>query len=428
MLIYYKNYKKWINKKDINEKGKGGSMYGLVLEGGGSKGSYQVGACRAVVEMGLEVTAVAGTSVGALNGAMFVQKDMEKAYELWYNLSPAAIFNLTPEELENLSRMSQFQGIGKESISSVFRQARKIISNNGLDVKPLVELVKNTLDEDRIRNSPMDFGIVTVDLTGRKAVEVFKEDIPKGQLVDYVIASASFPAFKPAVIDGRTYLDGGFYNNLPIDMVSRKGLKDIIVVRTFGIGVKKIIDTTGLNIINVKPLENLGPVLDFNPEKARKNMKLGYYDTLRVFNNLKGRKYYIRPKNDEGYFINYLASLDEEKLTRLCGLFGIGNNRGKRIIFEYLVPKTADLLGLSAGNHYEDLAIGLMESVAERKGLDRFKIYEFDEFRDESTNNYENYEDDFIKEIPAFLRSNDLINRLTREKIIGSIANVIFGV
>ena len=44
--------------------------FGLVLEGGGAKGAYEIGACKALEEMGMNITAVTGTSVGALNGAM----------------------------------------------------------------------------------------------------------------------------------------------------------------------------------------------------------------------------------------------------------------------------------------------------------------------------------------------------------------------
>ena len=50
-------------------------MYGIVLEGGGAGGSYQVGAWQAIKELGLEFGGVAGTSVGALNGAMILQGD-----------------------------------------------------------------------------------------------------------------------------------------------------------------------------------------------------------------------------------------------------------------------------------------------------------------------------------------------------------------
>jgi NTE family protein len=402
-------------------------MYGLVLEGGGGKGSYQVGACRALQELGKEVSAVAGTSVGALNGAMFVQNDIDKAYDLWYNLCPSNIFNLTGEELEAFSKIGAYQGINRQALNNVFKRARKIISDSGLDVQPLIRLVKGVLDEEKIRKSPIHFGIVTVDLTEKKAVEIYKEDIPEGRLVDYVIASASFPAFKPAVIDGKTYMDGGFYNNLPIDLVSRKGMRDIIVIRTFGIGLKKKIDTSGLNIINVEPYENLGPTLDFNPERARKNMQMGYFDVLKVFRKLKGRKYYIEPINDDGYFINYLAGMQDWKQAGLCELLGLENSSSKRMLFEHLVPRTADLLGLSGDYSYEDLAIGLMERVADSAGLDRFRIYTFREFLDAILENYVFFKDDFVKEIPAFLRNRDLISRLTRDRIIRSIANIVFG-
>ena len=44
--------------------------YSLVLEGGGAKGAYQIGAWKALKEAGVKINAVAGTSVGALNGAL----------------------------------------------------------------------------------------------------------------------------------------------------------------------------------------------------------------------------------------------------------------------------------------------------------------------------------------------------------------------
>ena len=78
-----------------------------------------------------------------------------------------------------------------------------------------------------------------MDLTARRAVEIYKEEIPEGQLADYVIASASFPAFKRTIIDGRTFIDGALYNNLPINLVSSRGFRDIIVLRTYGMGIKK---------------------------------------------------------------------------------------------------------------------------------------------------------------------------------------------
>ena len=53
--------------------------YGLVLEGGGAKGAYQIGAWKAMQEAGVKIKGIAGTSVGALNGALICMGDLEKA-------------------------------------------------------------------------------------------------------------------------------------------------------------------------------------------------------------------------------------------------------------------------------------------------------------------------------------------------------------
>ena len=50
--------------------------YGLVLEGGGAKGAYQIGAWKAMREAGVKIKGIAGTSVGALNGALICMDDL----------------------------------------------------------------------------------------------------------------------------------------------------------------------------------------------------------------------------------------------------------------------------------------------------------------------------------------------------------------
>jgi NTE family protein len=257
-------------------------MYGLVLEGGGGRGAYQIGACKAIMEMGFEISIVAGTSVGALNGAMVVQGEVERAYEIWYDLNPQTIIKFAEDELENYTD----SGFSPEALKVFVKRLKKVISEGGLNVEPLEKLVKSVLDEDRIRKSPVGFGVVTVDLTRRKAMEIYKEDIPYGYLADYVIASASFPAFKRTIIDGRAFIDGALYNSLPINMVSSLGYKDIIVLRTYGIGIKRRINTSGLNIITISPSESLGSTLDFSNKTARRNLKLGYDDAVKVLEKL----------------------------------------------------------------------------------------------------------------------------------------------
>lgn len=375
-------------------------MYGLVLEGGGSKGSYQIGACRALAEIGIEYGAVAGTSVGALNGAMVVQGDIDKAFDLWHDMNPYDVIKMTDEELECFVASSS----RVDALNIFMKRLRKVIAERGLDTTPLFKLLESVIDEERLRNSPINFGVVTVDLTSRKALEIYKEDIPSGRLVDYIMASASYPAFRRAVIDGRVFIDGSFYNALPINLVKNKGCSDIIVIRTNSLGRKKRFDTTGLNITTIEPSEGLGPILDFNSGRMRQNLKLGYFDALKVFKKLSGKRYYIKPANDDSFFINYLAGLDENIIKRLCGIFGV-ESRSRRTIFEHLVPRIANLLDLPENVTYEDVFIGLMERIAEANGVERFRVY----------SSYELYS----KIAGGFFRCND-------DSIIGSVAGIIF--
>jgi NTE family protein len=393
-------------------------MHGLVLEGGGSRGSYQIGACKALKESGIEVGCVAGTSVGALNGAMIVQNDLEKAYEMWYDINPSKIINFSPRELTGSGRTNP-----ENSMGTVFRSIKKVIAEKGLDIQPLINMLKTVIDEEKIRKSDIEFGIVTVDLTGKKAVEIFKADIPRGRMLDYLIASASFPGFRPTTIDGRLYIDGGFYNSLPVNLVSGKGYNDIILIRTYAVGFIKKVDTTSLSTINIAPSENLGAILDFDTKRIRKNLKMGYYDALRTLNGYKGKKYYIRPLNDDNFFISYLASLSEEKVNRLSYLFGIEKSSGKRTLFEYIIPRVSDLLGLSRNASYEDISVALVEYMAEISGLERFKIYDLKDLLSQISIAYTPVKDDFLKEIPGFLRGNELLSKIVRDKIIGSIAS-----
>ncbi|HHY25029.1 MAG TPA: patatin-like phospholipase family protein [Clostridiaceae bacterium] len=393
-------------------------MYGLVLEGGGAKGAYHIGVSKALVEIGIEIGGVAGTSVGALNGAMIVQGELDKAYEVWQNINPSQIMKLTENEEKELDDL---EAIG-EKLSLKIERLRKIISEKGLDIEPLMKTLNELINEPKVRKSFMDFGMVTFDLTNRKPVEIFKEDIPEGKLIDYLIASANLPLFKMKTLDGSIYIDGGFYNVLPINLIQDKGYKDIVVVRTFGLGRIKKIDTTGFNIITIAPGESLGPVLDFSAERAQKNLAMGYFDAVKVFNNIKGKRYYIKPVNNDDYYVKYLLELETTKIAKLCHLFGLEDTYGKRALFEYVIPKIADILGVPSNASYEDILITLVEELARIYGIERFKVYTIDELISEIRKEYQPVKDDFINEMPAFIRGMNIVSKIARDKIISIIA------
>ena len=74
--------------------------YGLVLSGGGAKGSYEIGVWKALKDMGIPIVAITGTSIGALNGAMLVQGDDVLCELAWTNFSVEEIIDINNEKWE----------------------------------------------------------------------------------------------------------------------------------------------------------------------------------------------------------------------------------------------------------------------------------------------------------------------------------------
>ncbi|MSS44371.1 patatin-like phospholipase family protein [Anaerosalibacter bizertensis] len=397
-------------------------MYGLVLEGGGAKGAYHIGAYKAIKDMNIEIGGVAGTSVGALNGAAIAQDDFEKAYELWYNMCYSKVMNADDIEMKKLKKGK----LTKEDIKSLSERIKGVINEKGIDVTPLKDLLFELVDEDKIRNSGKDFGIVTVSLTDLKPLELYIEDIPEGKLVEYLLASAYFPAFKKEKINGKMYIDGGIYNNLPINLLSNKGYKDIIAIRTHGPGRLKKNDNSGLNIIYISPNDDLGKTLDFDGEVARKNLKLGYYDGLKALKGLKGYKYYIESKKDEDYFIDIFLNTEENKIIEIGEILGIGDIPYRRALFEHIIPRISDVLGLKKENTYEEIAISFLEELAIIYNIERFKVYNYDDFLNIVKKEHRNRELEEKNIFYKIVNKVDFLSVFNREDIIKRVADIIF--
>ena len=258
-------------------------MLGLVLEGGGAKGSYQIGAVKALYEMGYEFDAITGTAIGAINGAFLTQGKFDEILEIWEHADLSKIINTDTEVFDKLMEFD----ISTKNFSEIFSYLSETVKAGGLDINPLKRLLEENLDEDKLRKSNVDFGLVTVNLSDFRPLEIFIEEIPKGKLVDYIIASASLPVFALDKLDGKLFLDGGFYDNIPINLVARKGIKDIIVIETEGIGRKRSVEDRNLNITRISPSFKLSKTLEIKPEILRRNIDIGYLDTGQKLNWLK---------------------------------------------------------------------------------------------------------------------------------------------
>ena len=255
----------------------------LVLSGGGSRGAYEIGAWQAFSELGVKFDAVYGTSIGALNAGLIAQGDLEKASEVWANITLKQVIGGEDENL-SIDRMISRK---RDIVPFLLENARHLRA----DIGPLENLLKQHLDEGRVRASGMQLGVMTVRVPQMQPVPVRLEDIPEGQLADWLIASAScFPVFPTRKISGERYMDGGYFDNLPIDMAIEDGAEEIVAVDIHP-------QTTHPEYARmpflkmIHPLHTLGGFLDFNPKLLKRMRLMGYYDAMKAYGAFDGIRY-----------------------------------------------------------------------------------------------------------------------------------------
>lgn len=284
-------------------------MKALVLSGGGSKGSYQIGAWKALKKLHIKFDIVTGTSVGALNGALITQKNYYKAIHLWKKMNLKILFGENVVDSKNDFQVMKMYG-------------KEFIKNGGMEVKRLEDLIEKEINYKKFINSKINYGLVTFNLTTKKPMQITKKEIPKDLIGDYLMASAScYPAFKKKEIEGNKYIDGGFFDNLPINLAIKMGADEIIAIDLSAPGFNKK-PKKNVPIIKIKPNNKLTNFLNFYEEGAKRNIKLGYNDTMKKFGKLEGKKYTFKKgtlkKNKKKYLetFEYILKdiLNSEKL------------------------------------------------------------------------------------------------------------------
>ena len=277
--------------------------YGLVLAGGGTRGAYQVGVWKALLELGVNIKAITGTSIGALNGALFLQDDFASTVKLYEKIKINNIMKINVVD----ANKNIFD------LSNIFNLAADFTKQKGIDNTPLREMIRQYIDMDKLYNSEIDFGLVSYSVKNKTPLQKFKNEIPKERMEEYLLASSCFPIFKPQVIDGEEYFDGGLYDNIPSNMLINKGYKNIIIVDIAGMGFSRKAANKDVYIKVISPSEDLGGTFEFNHERIINNIKLGYLDTLRSFNKLQGHIFYFKPEE-------FLKMLEEFNLQTIYGL------------------------------------------------------------------------------------------------------------
>ncbi len=279
-------------------------MRALVLSGGGSKGAYQVGALKHILgEQGVSYDAFCGVSVGAINcAALAMFSDGEEKLsistlaDMWSTLD-------TPKIYKRWFPFGRWHALWNRSF---------------YDSSPMHQLLRKTLDLQKIRTSGKKVSVGTVSLSSGKYT-IF--DHTSEYFIEAVIASASFPGMlTPVKFLGQLWTDGGVKEISPIKKAVELGADviDVIITsphtrvkrfieepttveilkRSIDLSTDKIMandiekiemhnrlalagleDRKYVKINILRPDYNLiEDLLDFRPEKIKEMMEKGYAD------------------------------------------------------------------------------------------------------------------------------------------------------
>ncbi len=256
----------------------------IVLGGGGSKGAYHIGAWSALNQQHIHYDIVTGTSIGAMIGVLMVQQDYSIAKNLWDHMTLDQVIA---------------GGLNLDiSIDSFIDQKNNIlpfikhyINEKGADITPLKQMIHHLYDPKRFYQSPIDYGLIMTSYPSLKKVEKIKKDIPPDELEDVVIASGScFPAFPIHKIDQQSYIDGGYSDNVPIDLAFKMNADEVIAIDLANT-IKHPLAYFNPCVTYIHSYHDLGSMLDFNEQRLAHNQWLGYYDTLKTFQQYVGYYY-----------------------------------------------------------------------------------------------------------------------------------------
>lgn len=200
----------------------------LVLSGGGSKGAWQVGALKALMETGRSWNTVHGVSVGALNASWIAMHKPEEhpscfpgLLKIWENVATSA------------SIYKPWQKWKLHYIWSMWKGSL----NSGA---PMRKLVQSCWDDKKIADSGVRFTVGCVSLTTGmyQSIDAAQTD----KMMEYVLASSHLPVvFEPLEVDGEQWVDGGIRHQIPILDALKERPDEIDVIMTSPIVSERVL-------------------------------------------------------------------------------------------------------------------------------------------------------------------------------------------
>ena len=262
---------------------------GIVLDGGGGRGAYQIGVWKYLKESKLynSISAISGTSVGGLNSCLFALDEYNLAETIWTQKIQDKILSIDIDIKEICGKIALQFGIQNfvpgASIISFFT----MLSTRGyFSRKGLIEIIDEYIDLNEL--SKMEFPIyetcVELPLFETRYFKLNGYDTETIKKI--LLATSAIPIIFPKEeIEGKYYYDGGIKDNSPITPLYEEGCTDIIVIHLKAYEILKD-RREGVNIYEICPQEDLGNffkgTLDFSTEGAYRRIEQGYRDAKEI--------------------------------------------------------------------------------------------------------------------------------------------------
>ncbi len=272
--------------------------FGLCFAGGGAKGAYQTGVWKALRESGMDshVAAVSGTSIGGITSALFAQGNLERAEEMWDQISLEKLITWDTKSFEE--RMKPYLHAAMAGSITWFSarfQRRGIISQEGL-----IQMIRGAMDLEIFRDLSLPVTVCASEFT-----KEFPPRPPQPRYIrlngkspeeveTFLLASAAIPlVFSGVPHEGKFLLDGYMTDNTPITPLIKEGCNTLLAVQLDGDAdlPEKQTSSEGIVCWNILPsVESKGILggLNFTPEFIRHMREAGYRDTLKTIRTLEG--------------------------------------------------------------------------------------------------------------------------------------------
>ena len=248
---------------------------GLVLSGGGGKGSYQIGVLKALKENGYldDIVAISGASIGTVNAMLYSMDDMDIMHRAWEEIDMSTVFDVDLERIFDMELKNLLERI-------------PYFSREGM-----IKMMEKYINFDKLKNGKYSIfaSICKLDKAQDNLVAEYRklQDYNTETIKKILLASTALPLIYESVeIDGEYYRDGGICDNEPIKPLYDMGIRQFIIVGLNHNKVFKPEKWPDANFVVIYPSHDLGDLvtgtLNFTDKAIDFRERLGYKDGLRA--------------------------------------------------------------------------------------------------------------------------------------------------